>query len=373
MNIMAAPEPAVAESLGGQGHLELDQVSKSYGHEHALLPTSFQVRNGEFVTILGPSGSGKTTILRLIGGFTQTSSGRILVDGKDITRLPPNRRPCNTVFQDYALFPHKSAAGNVGYGLMVRKVAKAEALRRVDEALQLVGLETMGQKFPSQLSGGQQQRVALARSLVCQPRVLLLDEPLSALDADMRRQMQQFLKRVQREIQTTFVFVTHDQEEAISLSDRIVVMSKGKVEQIASPYEIYYRPETHFVATFLGDNNLMDGTVRDGGGVDLPIGPVACATDGRGKGEKVYAAIRPERIGLARTIEAGKTGIECSVAEIGFAGAMTTVRVRPNSMPDLSLLVKVTSGRWIEDLTAGASVFATFDPADISVFSRTAP
>lgn len=330
------------------------------------------MRSGEFLTILGPSGSGKTTVLRLIGGFTQVSSGRITIDGKDITHLPPNRRPCNTVFQDYALFPHKTAASNIGYGLMVRGQRRAEIDTRVREALRLVGLEAMGEKYPMQLSGGQQQRIALARSLVCEPRVLLLDEPLSALDADMRRQMQQFLKKIQRDIRTTFIFVTHDQEEAITLSDRIAVMKDGGLEQIATPYEVYYRPQTHFVATFLGDNNLLAGTVLPGGAIDLPIGRVGDAAPGRPVGEKIFAAIRPERINLNPTPIPGRINITSRVLDIGFTGAVSAVRVVPDALPDRTFLVKVTSGRWIEELAAGQSIHAVIDAADLSIFPREA-
>ena len=364
-----------ADQAAGQqvsGNLQLIEVAKSYGLEQALWPTSFEVRNGEFLTILGPSGSGKTTVLRLIGGFTQVSSGRIMIDNNDITLLPANKRPCNTVFQDYALFPHKTAASNIGYGLMVRGQRRAEVDIKVGEALRLVGLESMGSKYPIQLSGGQQQRVALARSLVCEPRVLLLDEPLSALDADMRRQMQQFLKKIQREIRTTFILVTHDQEEAITLSDRIAVMNRGKLEQIATPHEVYYRPQTHFVATFLGDNNLLEGTVLARSAIDLPIGRVGDVRSGRPAGAKIFAAIRPERIGLNPTPVPGKINIAAQVIDVSFAGAMSTVRIVPDALPNQTFLIKVTSGRRIEEMAAGQSIHAVIDAADLSIFPREA-
>jgi len=352
--------------------LQLIEVSKTYGVEQALRPISFEVRNGEFLTILGPSGSGKTTVLRLIGGFTQVSSGRIMIDNRDITLLPANRRPCNTVFQDYALFPHKTAASNIGYGLMVRGLRRSEIDTKVSDALRLVGLEAMGNKYPIQLSGGQQQRIALARSLVCEPRVLLLDEPLSALDADMRRQMQQFLKKIQRDIKTTFILVTHDQEEAIILSDRIAVMSGGKLEQIGTPHEVYYYPQSYFVATFLGDNNLMEGTVLAGGVIDLPIGRVGDAGAGRRADEKIFAAIRPERISLDRTAVPGKINIASRVVDISFTGAISTVRIVPDALPSQSFLIKAMSSRWIEGLAAGQSIHTVIDPADLSIFSREA-
>src|SRR5579885_2158044 len=207
--------------------LELKAVSKSFGPTQVLENIDLAVRDGELITILGPSGSGKTTILRMIGGFTQPSGGAILLEGRDIAALPINRRPFNTVFQDYALFPHMTVAGNVGYGLMVRGRPRREVAKRVAAALDLVQLGAFAARYPAELSGGQRQRVALARAIICEPRLILLDEPLAALDVELRRQMQQFLKGIQREIRTTFLFVTHDQEEAIAMADRICVMNFG--------------------------------------------------------------------------------------------------------------------------------------------------
>ena len=222
--------------------LELRSVSKSYGSTAILHNVDLGVRDGEFITILGPSGSGKTTILRLIGGFTAPSEGEILLDGRNIASMPINRRPFNTVFQDYALFPHLTVEGNVGYGLAVRGTRRAEISTRVHDALELVQLGTLGKRYPAELSGGQRQRVALARAIICRPRLILLDEPLAALDVELRRQMQVFLKSIQTEIRTTFLFVTHDQEEAIAMADRICVMNSGRILQIGSPHEVYYRP-----------------------------------------------------------------------------------------------------------------------------------
>src|SRR4051794_16732310 len=239
--------------------LTFDAVSKSYGRIEVLRPLSLDVGDGEFLTILGPSGSGKTTTLRMAAGFTQPTSGRISFSGKDITQTPTNRRPFNTVFQDYALFPHMTVATNVGYGLIVRGRPKAEIRKKVAETVEIVGLGAMLDRYPSQLSGGQKQRVALARAIVCEPELILLDEPLSALDAELRRQMQLFLKDLQRRLAITFLFVTHDQEEAITMSDRIVVMNKGRIEQIGAPKDIYYAPATLFVARFFGDNNIIEG------------------------------------------------------------------------------------------------------------------
>ena len=232
--------------------LELKGVSKSFGATRVLEGIDLAVEDGEFITILGPSGSGKTTILRMIGGFTTPSAGEILLDGKDISPLPINRRPFNTVFQDYALFPHMTVADNIGYGLQIRGTARQEIRRRVADALSLVHLDELAARYPAQLSGGQKQRVALARAIICQPRLILLDEPLAALDVELRRHMQLFLKNIQREIKTTFLFVTHDQEEAISMADRICVMNDGRIQQLGSPLDVYYRPRTEFVARFFG-------------------------------------------------------------------------------------------------------------------------
>ena len=218
---------------------------------------------GEFLTLLGPSGSGKTTVLRLIGGFTEASSGQILFDGQDITQLPANRRPFNTVFQDYALFPHMTVLQNAGYGPLVQRRTGDDTRKLIDETLDIVGLSALRDRYPAQLSGGQKQRVALARAIICQPKVILLDEPLAALDATLRRQMQVFLKQIQRRIDTTFVFVTHDQDEAITMSDRIVVMNLGRIEQVGRRRDLYFSPRTRFVAGFFGDNNLISGTVSD--------------------------------------------------------------------------------------------------------------
>ncbi|MBX6323541.1 MAG: ABC transporter ATP-binding protein, partial [Rhodospirillaceae bacterium] len=265
--------------------LELRGVAKSFGRVRVLTGIDLAVRDGELITLLGPSGSGKTTILRLIGGFIAPDAGRILLEGRDILPLPINRRPFNTVFQDYALFPHMTVAGNVGYGLRVRGVPRREMVRRVGEVLALVQLEDLADRYPAQLSGGQRQRVALARAIVCRPRLILLDEPLAALDVALRRQMQQFLKDIQREIRTTFLFVTHDQEEAIAMADRICVMDEGRILQLGTAHDVYYRPASPFVARFFGENNLIEGRLGDGDSawrwVETPLGRLRCAVDGQ--------------------------------------------------------------------------------------------
>jgi spermidine/putrescine transport system ATP-binding protein len=345
--------------------LRLEGIAKSYGSAAALQPTSLAVEDGEFLTILGPSGSGKTTVLRLIGGFIAASAGRILLGERDITRLPAHLRPFNTVFQDYALFPHMTVAENIGYGLMVRRRPKAEIRAKVEEALGIVGLAGLSQRHPDALSGGQRQRVALARALVCAPEVLLLDEPLSALDADMRRQMQLFLKHLQRRVRTTFIFVTHDQEEAITMSDRVVVMNEGRIEQVGSPKEVYYGPRTPFVSGFFGDSNLIDGVMGAAGKVETPLGsfPASISTP---PGAPVRLALRPEKIDLVAAPVPGRICWQARIEEVIFVGAMTHLLLRPAQDPARSLLVKLASGREIQALEPGASVTLAFDGADVA-------
>jgi spermidine/putrescine transport system ATP-binding protein len=322
--------------------LELKGVGKAFGATRVLEQIDLAVEDGEFITILGPSGSGKTTILRMIGGFTQPDSGAILLDGRDIARDPINRRPFNTVFQDYALFPHMTVAGNVGYGLKVRGTPGATVKQRVQEVLELVQLGAFAGRYPAQLSGGQRQRVALARAIICRPRLVLLDEPLAALDVELRKQMQEFLKAIHREIKTTFLFVTHDQEEAIAMADRICVMNFGRILQLGSPTEVYYRPRSEFVARFFGDNNLIEGVVDDRGTVETPVGRLACAADGSpmpAKGTKAFAVIRPEAIRVgsgagAETVVAGQ------VVSVNFGGAATVAVI---DVAGVALRVKLPS------------------------------
>lgn len=282
--------------------IEIRNAVKAFGQGtsavRALDDVSVSIGAGEFFTLLGPSGCGKTTLLRLIAGFEAPTSGAILLDGADITALPPNRRPVNTVFQSYALFPHLTVAQNIAFGLEMQGKPRSEVTARTAEMLALVKLDTFADRKTSQLSGGQQQRVALARALAPQPRVLLLDEPLSALDLKLRKEMQIELKRLQSETGITFVFVTHDQEEALTMSDRIAVMSAGRVQQVGTPREIYTRPVNRFVADFIGETNFLMGS-REPGGVRLDCGAlvvvpedgVADASSGR-----VTVAVRPEQV-----------------------------------------------------------------------------
>jgi len=243
--------------------VRFDRVSRHFGEVKAVDDVSLDLMDGEFFTMLGPSGSGKTTCLRLIAGFDRPTTGKILLYGQDVSDLPPYERDVNTVFQDYALFPHMTVAENVTYGLMIKKVPKAERFSRAEEMLDLVRLSGLGERRPSQLSGGQRQRVALARALINHPRVLLLDEPLGALDLKLRQQMQIELKSIQQRVGITFVYVTHDQEEALTMSDRLAVFNQGKIEQLGSPAEIYEHPATPFVAGFVGVSNLISGELAE--------------------------------------------------------------------------------------------------------------
>jgi spermidine/putrescine transport system ATP-binding protein len=279
--------------------VQLENVTKRFGSATAVNDLSLEIQQGEFFSMLGPSGCGKTTTLRMIAGFLQPSEGRILLEGNPVHDVPPYRRNVNTVFQSYALFEHLNVHDNVAFGLKRRKVAKAEMERRVGEALELVQLGERASAKPRELSGGQQQRVALARALVNRPAVLLLDEPLGALDLQLRKQMQVELKQIQREVGITFIYVTHDQEEALTMSDRIAVMNDGVVEQCGRPEDVYERPEKPFVAGFIGISNLLDGQVEDGG-VKLATGTVVpvALPGGCSQGDAVHLSVRPEKIWL---------------------------------------------------------------------------
>jgi spermidine/putrescine transport system ATP-binding protein len=297
--LLDAPLGAPAEPYD----VRLERVTKRFADVVAVDDLTLGIRRGEFLSLLGPSGCGKTTTLRMIGGFEDPSAGRIFLGGRDVTALPPYRRDVNTVFQSYAVFPHLDVFDNVAFGLERKRVPKREVAARVQEMLELVDLPQLGKRKPSQLSGGQQQRVALARALVNRPKLLLLDEPMSALDAKLRKQMQVELKRIQVEVGITFLYVTHDQEEAMTMSDRIAVMSNGRIEDLDSPEAVYERPTTEFVAGFLGASNLLSGRVTGRSGdvatVAVEDGSVLrCSTRGlpEGGGRAVRVGVRPEKI-----------------------------------------------------------------------------
>ena len=318
-----------------RGEIETRGLTKVFGQGkaafRALDGVTLTIREGEFFTLLGPSGCGKTTLLRLIAGFEQPTAGQLLINGKPVAGQGPNQRPVNTVFQNYALFPHMTVAANIGFGLKMLKKPRAEITATTDAMLELVKMEAMADRKPAAISGGQQQRVALARALAPQPRVLLLDEPLSALDLKLRKEMQGELKRLQLETGITFVFVTHDQEEALTMSDRIAVMSEGRILQQGSPAEIYNHPAERFVADFIGDTNFLDAEVTERNGstamVRLPGGAVRNASLPEGltpaTGERVTIVIRPEHASLAADGD-----LQGTVEHAVFFGTDTHIHLR---------------------------------------------
>ncbi|PSJ56838.1 ABC transporter ATP-binding protein [Pseudaminobacter soli (ex Li et al. 2025)] len=301
-------------------HLKLSGISKSYGQFNALEAVDLDIAKGEFVTFLGPSGSGKTTTLMIIAGFESATSGQVEIENKSLFGLAPYQRNIGIVFQNYGLFPHKTAAQNVYFPLQMRGVKKAEGLRKAEEMLELVGLKGFGHRHPKELSGGQQQRVALARALVFEPSLLLLDEPLGALDKNLREQMQIEIKRIQRALGVTTIFVTHDQSEAMSMSDRIVVFEKGRIQQVATPLELYHRPQTRFVASFIGESNLIDVKITDAAKREArndAIGAIQYAPSNRPPtGSEATLMIRPENIKLSRNPVEGRHNVRMKVETI---------------------------------------------------------
>jgi iron(III) transport system ATP-binding protein len=319
-------------------YLRLEAIRKSFGGFQALADIDLAVERGEFVCFLGPSGCGKTTLLRIIAGLETQSAGRIVQDGRDISRLPPAERDYGIVFQSYALFPNLSVADNVGYGLVNRREPKAKIAARVDELLRLVGLPGSGAKFPAQLSGGQQQRIALARALATSPGLLLLDEPLSALDALERVRLRQEIRTLQRTLGVTTIMVTHDQEEALSVADRIVVMNQGVIEQVGTPMEIYREPATAFVADFVGKINVLAGKLHPGRELRIGRSRFDCAHDtGAERDVKVY--LRPEDV-LARPIAPGDSNVfEGAIDKIEFLGSYCLVRVSSEAIGEQPITV----------------------------------
>ncbi|MGH6762462.1 MAG: ABC transporter ATP-binding protein [Phyllobacterium sp.] len=310
--------------------LKIEGVRKTFGTVTVVRDFNLDVSRGEFVSFLGPSGCGKTTMLRVVAGFEAPSDGRVSIDGKDVTSLKPNQRNIGMVFQAYALFPNLTVAQNIGFGLKVAGVSKAETAHRVEEMMKIIGLPDFGGRYPYQLSGGQQQRVALARALAPKPQVLLLDEPLSALDAKIRISLREQIREIQKELGITTIFVTHDQEEALSMSDRIVVMHDGVAEQVGTPFEIYNRPASRFVASFVGTLNMLEATVADPvrGIVDLDGNTLRIdhSLNGKAKGDPVSLAVRPEAI-----IFGGSKGhsenVEGTITDVSFLGSVIRIRV----------------------------------------------
>ena len=361
---------------GGDPTVRLERVSKHFGELVAVRDLDLDIGRGEFFTMLGPSGCGKTTTLRMVAGFEQPTAGRVLIEGADVAGLPSYRRPTNTVFQSYALFPHLSVRENVAFGLRRKKVSRHEIAGRVEAELERVGLAAEINRKPNQLSGGQQQRVALARALVNLPKVLLLDEPLGALDLKLRKGLQLELKKIQRDVGITFVYVTHDQEEALTMSDRIAVMSNGVVEQVDTPENVYERPRTTFVAGFIGVSNLMPGTVASASGgrgtVRLDSGPeVETRVDGIANGERCHAVVRPEKLRIHHAGDGGGDGmpsVDGVVESSVYLGTSTQIVVRLSDGVAMTVLVPNASAAERSRLPGGgAQVRLSWAPEHIHV------
>jgi spermidine/putrescine transport system ATP-binding protein len=326
-----------------QPHLQLSNIRKSFGQNLVLAGVDLEIANGNYVVLLGPSGSGKTTLLSIIGGFTIPSTGSVWIEGKDVTDLPPAKRPTATVFQDYALFPHMTVESNVGFALAMRRVSRNDRRVKCSEALELVGLAGFEGRRIDGLSGGQKQRVALARALLVEPEVLLLDEPLGALDLHLRRHVQDELRRIQRQSGRCFVHVTHDQEEAMALADQIVIVNQGQIEDAGTPQRLYERPRTRFAATFMGESTLIPGTVSGLSKgivtVDTSLGQVR-TTGMAGIGTTVTLAVRPENWTLSNTADAQRLGTVV-VHEAGYQGSYWRVRAGAAADPTISVLMKL--------------------------------
>ncbi|MEX0754520.1 MAG: ABC transporter ATP-binding protein [Actinomycetota bacterium] len=358
-----------AASEGTPPALELDHVTKRFGEVVAVDDVSLRVARGEFFSLLGPSGCGKTTTLRMLAGFEEPSDGRLLLDGVEATQIPPFKRPTNLVFQNYALFPHMSVYRNVAFGPRRAKLPKDETDRRVREALSTVQMDALADRMPSQMSGGQQQRVGLARALVNDPLVLLLDEPLGALDLKLRKEMQIELKRIQREVGISFVYVTHDQEEAMTMSDRIAVMDGGRVEQLGTPREIYFRPTSRFVADFIGTANLLPGTIERIGettdvryaGTVLPAASIGAPPGTTPAiGDEVALMLRPESIDVHRERPPAGHVVPTTVEDVIFQGTGLRLELRgPDGVAIVAIVtvVSVEGREW----RPGDEAFLTWD------------
>jgi spermidine/putrescine transport system ATP-binding protein len=378
----AAPEGERAgTSVPAEADIHLERVTKRFGEAVAVDDLTLSIERGAFYALLGPSGCGKTTTLRMIGGFEDPSEGIVYLGGQAVTDLPPYRRDVNTVFQSYALFPHLSVEKNVAFGLERKKVGKDEVTRRVAESLEMVQLGPLAKRKPTQLSGGQAQRVALARALVNRPRALLLDEPLGALDLRLRKQLQIELKRIQREVGITFVHVTHDQEEAMSMADTIAVMNKGRIEQAGTAEELYERPHTAFVANFLGVSNLVDGKVLERGSematVETPDGTVhiPCSRMSEAPGDAVRIGVRPEKIELVPAADGappGRNALRGTVTVASFLGVSIQYVVTAPGGEELHVFAPNRDGGQPPGLGVGHEVLLTWDPQHTFVVARDA-
>ena len=354
--------------------ITIEGVARTFGSVRAIDDVSLAVRDGEFFTLLGPSGCGKTTLLRMVAGFCDLDRGRILFGERRIDALPPHRRNAGMVFQNYAIFPNHTVAGNVAYGLKARNVAPADIERRVARALKLVHLDGYAERWPHQLSGGQLQRVAIARALVIEPEVLLLDEPLSNLDAKLRVEMRAEIRQLQQQLKITAIYVTHDQEEALAISDRIAVMQSGRLEQVGAPAAIYRTPATPFVAEFMGTTNLFTGVVagRDGERLRIRVRGQEFAARGAdaATGAEITFSLRPETLRLVAGGAApppGWASVTAAVSRIEFLGVLTRLSVR---LDDGALLHAATLDLLPEGVANGAPVTLAYDPARVTVFHR---
>lgn len=339
--------------------IELQGISVSFDDEKVLDDISLSIADGEFVTLLGPSGCGKTTTLRIIAGFLEPDEGRVCFEGKEINGVPPHKRQVNTIFQRYALFPHYNVFDNIAYGLKVRHVPKDEIRSRVSAMLKMVNLEGFEHRRVSKLSGGQQQRVAIARAVINHPRVLLLDEPLAALDLKLRKDMQKELKNIQKQLGITFIFVTHDQEEALSMSDTVVVMDNGRVQQIGTPTDIYNEPVNAFVADFIGESNIIDGVMPENYRVSFAGHTFDCLDSGFAPGEAVDVVIRPEDVDIVPPSTAMLTGTVTSVTFLGV---------------HYEIIVDICGFKWMIQTTdycaEGAPVGLSIDPDAIHIMKK---
>ena len=355
--------------------LDLKNIDKSYGETKVLENINISIYDNEFFTILGSSGSGKSTIIRMIGGFTKPSSGEIIYEDKIINNEPIFKRPFNTVFQDYALFPNMNVFNNVGFGLKIKNVNKDKIKEKVLEVLRIVGLENLANRMPQELSGGQQQRVALARAIICEPKVILLDEPLGALDAELRKQMQLFLKEIQKKVRITFIFITHDQEEAIFLSDRIAVLNKNKFEQVGTPKELYYSPNSSYMATFFGECNLLNCKIleinEESVVLESSFGVFKTKNNDLSNklknGDIVNFGIRPEEISITENNE--KNTLELEVSEIDFKGSVSTINVMDKKSNN-KIKIQNISSNVSKKYQSGSKVNILINPESGNIFSN---
>lgn len=357
------------------GHIALTSVTKRFGDTLAVDDVSLEIIGGEFFSLLGPSGCGKTTTLRMIGGFDYPTTGDIRINGEIMAQTPPYQRPVNTVFQNYALFPHKTVTENIAFGLQMKKVAKTEISDAVEQTLDLIQLPGYGDRKPSELSGGEKQRVALARALVNEPTILLLDEPLSALDLKLRKQMQSELKALQRTVGITFVYVTHDQGEALALSDRIAVMNRGKILQVGTPSDIYDSPQSRFVADFIGTSNFLEGTVISENEIHLttepPIKIISTANKQIPPNTAVTVAIRPERINIQRDDSADAPNLLKGVVEDAtYLGTTLQYTVQTGSPTPLTVHQQNTGSRETQRFQPGDTVHLQWLPENATVLKN---